>query len=256
MVDIGHFVASILGAIPGRYNYVAEQETSGVCMQWFRDHLALDDVGIYLEKQHVCDKESEYDSLYDFLTAVIKETPPGAGDVIFTPWLHGNRSPKEDPLARGMFFNLGLQTGKRQMVRAVVEGICFHKRWLLEAVENKVPKQSSIRFIGGGAKSDATCQILADVTGREVVTIKNTQNAGTIGATVVAAVGLGLSADFSRAKELIPTDAVYQPRPEYKKLYDRNFEVFKKLYDNNKKLFKTLNEEVEHKSGTIVHADV
>jgi len=256
MVDIGHFVASILGAIAGRYNYVAEQETSGVCLQWFRDHLALDDVGIYLEKEHVCDKESEYDSLYDFLTKVIKETPPGAGDVIFTPWLHGNRSPKEDSLARGIFFNLGLQTGKGQMVRAVVEGICFHKRWLLEAVEHKIPKQASIRFIGGGAKSDATCQILADITGREIVTIKNTQNAGTIGATVVAAVGLGLSADFSGAKELIPVDQVYKPRPEYKELYDRNFEVFKKLYDNNKKLFKTLNEETEHKTGTIVHADV
>ncbi len=256
MVDIGHFVASILGAIPNRYNYVAEQETSGVCLQWFRDHLALDDVGIYLEKQHVCDKESEYDSLYDFLTNVIKETPPGAGDVIFTPWLHGNRSPKEDPLARGMFFNLGLQTGKRQMVRAVIEGICFHKRWLLESVENKIPKQSSIRFIGGGAKSDATCQILADITGREVVTIKNTQNAGTIGATVVGIVGLGLSKDFSDAKKFIPVETAYQPRPEYKAMYDRNFEVFKKLYDNNKKLFKTLNKEIDQKSGTIVHADV
>ncbi len=256
MVDIGHFVASILGAIPGRYNYVAEQETSGVCMQWFRDHLALDDVGIYLEKQHVCDKESEYDSLYDFLTEVIKETPPGAGNVIFTPWLHGNRSPKEDSLARGMFFNLGLQTGKRQMVRAVIEGICYHKRWLLEAVENKIPKQQSVRFVGGGAKSDASCQILADITGREVVTIKNTQNAGTIGATLVAVVGLGLAEDFSHAKKFIPTDRVYSPQPELKAMYDNNFEVFKKLYDNNKKLFKQLNEEREQKSGTIVHADV
>jgi len=257
MVDIGHFIASILGAIPGRYNYTAEQETSGVCMQWFRDHLALDEIGIYLEKQHVCDKETEFASLYDFLSHVIKETPPGAGNVLFTPWLHGNRAPKEDPYARGMFFNLGLQTGKRQLVRSVIEGIAFHKRWLLEAMELKIPKQERVRFVGGGAKSDATCQILADITGRTVETIANTQNAGTIGATTVCAVGLGIFSNFEEAKCYIPVEHTYTPRKQYRGLYDKNFEIFKKLYSNNKKIFRELNRQtVEQPSGTIVHADV
>lgn len=241
MVDVGNFCASILGAIPGLYNYAGEQETSGACLKWVRDHLALDEIGMYLDAHHVVDKNREYESLFDFLNEVIEQTPPGAGNVIFAPWLHGNRSPREDPCARGIFFNLGLDTGKRQMIRSVLEGIAFHKRWILEAVERRVPYRETIRFVGGGAKSAVGCQIMADITGRNIETVENTQNVGTIGATVVCAVGLGLFKTFGEAKRLIPAVKTYTPRAEYRKLYDGNFEIFKKLYDRNKKLFSALN---------------
>ncbi|HRZ28125.1 MAG TPA: FGGY-family carbohydrate kinase [Spirochaetota bacterium] len=241
MVDIDNFVASILGAIPGRYNYVAEQETSGACLQWVRDHLALDEIGMYLEAKHVCEMNDVYESLYDFLNQVISQTPAGSGGVIFTPWLHGNRAPKEDPYARGMFFNLSLTTGKRQMIRSVVEGMAFHKRWMLEAIEKRIPHRETLRFVGGGAKSPIGCQIMADITGRRIETIRNTQNAGTIGATITCAVGLGLFKDFSDAKSFIPVDKIYEPNKANKARYDKNFNVFKELYGKNKKLFEQLN---------------
>ena len=241
MVDITNYMASILGAIPGMYNYSAEQETSGACLQWVRDHLALDEIGLYLEAQHVVEKNQEYTSLFHFLDEVIQNTPPGSGNVIFTPWLHGNRSPREDPYSRGMFFNLNLETGKRQMIRSVLEGMAFHIRWMLEAMENKIPRRESLRFVGGGAKSDVGCQIMADITGRVIETVAEPQNAGTIGATVVSAVGAGIFKSFSEVKPLIPAVKIYEPRREFADMYSRNFEVFKKLYDNNKKLFYTLN---------------
>lgn len=245
MVDIGNFIASILGAIPGEYLYVAEQETSGACLAWVRDHLALDEIGMYLDSKHVCDGNADagrvYESLYDFLNEKVEEIPPGSGGVIFTPWLHGNRAPREDPYSRGMFFNLSLETGKRQMIRAVVEGIAFHKRWMLEAVERKVPRLETLRFVGGGAKSEVGCQIMADVTGRRIETIENTLNTGTIGATVCCAVGLGLFQSFRDAKEMIALHKVYEPRKEHAAVYDRNYEVFTKLYAKNKELFHKLN---------------
>lgn len=241
MVDITNFCASILGAMPGIYNYAGEQETSGACLKWVRDHLALDEIGMYLGAKHIVDKSQEYESLFDFMNEVISQTPPGAGNVLFAPWLHGNRSPREDSHARGIFFNLSLATGKRQMIRSVLEGIAFHKRWILEALEKKIPYRESIRFVGGGAKSEVGCQIMADITGRRIETVANTQNVGTIGATVVCAVGLGLFKSFREAKKLIPTVKSYEPRKQYRGLYDKNFEVFKKLYDRNKKLFSMLN---------------
>lgn len=203
MVDIQNFVASILGAIPGEYCYVAEQETSGACLQWVRDHMALNEIGVYLEAQNITEKTEEYESLFDFLNKIISETPEGSGNVIFTPWLHGNRAPREDPHARGMFFNLGLDTGKRQMIRAVLEGMAFHKKWMLDAIEKKVPIGDTVRFVGGGARSDVGCQIMADITGKGIETIDNTQNTGTIGATVTCAVGLGLFDNFKDAKRMI-----------------------------------------------------
>ena len=241
MVDVDNFIASILGAIPGKYNYTAEQETSGACLQWVRDHLALDEIGMYLEAQHICEKNQEYESLYDFLSSIINETPAGSGGVIFTPWLHGNRAPREDPFARGMFFNLNLNTGKRQLIRSVVEGMAFHKRWMLEAIEKRIPFRETLRFVGGGAKSSVACQIMADVTGKKIETISNTQNAGTIGATITCAVGLGLFHDFSEAKTFIPAENVFYPDKDRKKIYDKNFSVFTRLYEKNKALFHEMN---------------
>lgn len=239
-VDINNFIASILGAIPERYNYVAEQETSGACMQWVRDHLALDAIGIYLKENENDDKDI-YSKLYDLLNKAVDETEPGAGNVIFTPWLHGNRSPREDAFARGIFFNLGMNTGKRQMIRAVLEGVAYHKRWMLEAVEKKFPYQDRVRFVGGGAKSPVWCQIMADVTGRTIETVQNPQDIGAAGAAIICGIGLGVLPSFDAAKQYIPLDKTYYPRSEYKAVYDKCFETFTLLYKQNKTLFKKLN---------------
>ena len=104
-----------------------------------KDHLALDEIDIYLEKKHVAEsQEAVYTSLYDYMAKVISEVPAGSNGVIFTPWLHGNRCPFEDPNARGMFFNISLETGKTELIRAVTEGVCFHLRWFLETEEKKI----------------------------------------------------------------------------------------------------------------------
>lgn len=238
-VDIENFMASILGVVPGRYNYVGEQETSGACLKWVRDHLALDEIGVYLKGKE--NPEERLNELYKLLNQVVEETAPGSGNLLFTPWLHGNRSPREDPYARGMFFNISMNTGKRQMIRSVLEGVAFHKRWILEAMEKKIPFRKSITFVGGGAKSDVWCQIMADVLGREIKTVKHPQDVGTAGAAIVCGVGLKILPAFKGAKELIPMRDSFQPRPEYQAIYDRNFDVFKSLYKQNKKLFRILN---------------
>jgi xylulokinase len=207
-----------------------------------KNHLALDEIGIYLEKKHVTDNpESIYRTLYDYLSHTMSETPAGSNGVIFTPWLHGNRCPFEDPLARGMFFNLSLSAGKRSMIRSVVEGICFHKRWMLEAQETKVKTSETIRFVGGGALSKVTCQILADITDRTIETIDNPQNAGAMGAALVCAVGLGKISSLRKTKNYIKVTACYTPEEKNRTVYNKNFEVFKKLYKSNRKLFKILN---------------
>ncbi|MBI5957610.1 MAG: FGGY-family carbohydrate kinase, partial [Chloroflexi bacterium] len=240
MTDVSGMVASILAAVPGKYNYISEQETSGRCLQWVRDHLALDEIGVYLEQKTVADKTEEYTSLYHFMGQVVEQTTPGAGGVIFAPWLHGNRSPFEDPYARGIFFNLNLQTGKRDMIRAVLEGDAYHKRWMLETVEKKVPRNEVVRLVGGGAQSDTWAQILADVTGRTIEVIEHPENAGSAGASLVCGVGLG-AIHFDDIKRIVHVAKTFTPRTQYKAVYDRQYGVYKQLYRQNKKLFKLLN---------------
>ena len=132
VVDASAMIAAVVGADPGKFNYFAELETAGKCLEWVKDHLALDEINIYLKKEDVAASyETEYTSLYDYMTEIISQVPAGSNGVIFTPWLHGNRCPFEDPNSRGMFFNLSLETGKSDMIRAVVEGVCYHLRLML-----------------------------------------------------------------------------------------------------------------------------
>lgn len=241
-VDLVAMIAGIVGAQEGKYNYFAEMETAGKCFEWVKEHLVLDEIGIYLKKINVAEsKETVYESLYDYMTDTIAAIPPGAGGVIFTPWLHGNRCPFEDPKAAGMFFNIKLDTGKTEMLRAVLEGICYHLRWMLECEDKKVKAGDTLRFVGGGALSRVTCQILADVTGRTVETVASTKDVGAVGTAMLVAVGSGLIKDLSEAGKLIKPEGRYEPNAENKALYDKNYEVFKNLYAANKKNFAALN---------------
>ena len=242
VVDASAMIAAIIGAQKDSFNYFAELETAGKCLEWVKDHLALDEIGIFLDKTDVVQStETVFTSLYDYLSKVVNEIPAGSQGVIFTPWLHGNRCPFEDPNARGMFFNISLDVGKTELIRSVLEGVCMHMRWFLETQDKKIKTSNVIRFVGGGALSDVTCQILADVTDRTVETVDSPQNVGAVGAAVIMAVGLGVIEDVSHAKRLIPAKKTFIPNPKNKEVYDRNYEVYKTLYKNNKNAFKALN---------------
>ena len=242
-VDINSMITGVLSAKHGYFNYYAELETAGKCFEWVMNHLALDEVGVYLESKKVTDDiESKYTSLYDYLSDEVSKVPPGANGVIFTPWMHGNRCPFEDSKAAGMFFNIKIENGKRDMIRAVLEGICYHLRWLLEAEETKVKTSETIRFVGGGALSPVTCQMLADITGRTIETVKNTTEVGAIGTALVVAAGIKGVDVLELSRQLVIVDHTYIPNPENKEVYERNYRVFKKLYKSNASNFKEINE--------------
>ncbi|MBQ9437129.1 MAG: carbohydrate kinase, partial [Lachnospiraceae bacterium] len=241
-VDLAAMITGVLSAKKGYFNYYAELETAGKCFECCMEHLALDEVGIYLDKVKVTDVESKYLSLYDYLSDEVSKVPPGANGVIFTPWLHGNRCPFEDSNAGGMFFNLRVENGKRDMIRAVLEGICFHLRWLLECVMKKVKTSDTIRFVGGGALSPVTCQMLSDITGQTIETVDHSQEVGAVGTALVVAAGLKREDVFDLSKQLIKANHVYVPNPSNKETYDRSYKVFKMLYKSNAKHFKALNQ--------------
>ncbi len=241
-LDLKHMIASITCAVPEKYHYFCEQETAGKCMDWVARHLALDEIGLYLKETRTADdQESVHESLFKMLSEVVSETEPGCGGLLFTPWLHGSRSPFEDPYARGMFFNIGLNSGKRKLIRAVVEGLGFNLRWMLESIESRLACNETIRFVGGGAQSETNAQILADILGRTIEVPKDPQNSGALGAAAVAAVGLGNTGGFNDIHSLIEIERVYHPDKKYSCVYERNYRVFKNLYNANRKFFTELN---------------
>lgn len=241
-VDINAMITGVLSAKHGCFNYYAELETAGKCFEWVMNHLALDEIGVYMNNATVADDiESKYTSLYDYLSEEVSKVPAGANGVIFTPWLHGNRCPFEDSNAGGMFFNIRIENGKRDMIRAVLEGICYHLRWLLECSEKKVKTSDIIRFVGGGALSPVTCQMLSDITGRTIETVNNSQEVGAIGTALVVAAGIKGVDVLELSKQLVKANQVYIPNQKNKEVYERNYKVFKNLYKSNAASYKRLN---------------
>jgi xylulokinase len=222
-LDLASIIAGLVGADPTTYCYIAEVETSGKCMEWVKDRAGL--------------PEMDYNQMVEY----IKNTPAGSNGVVFSPWMHGNRCPFEDPNARGVFFNLGLNTHGSDLVKSVIEGVCMHMRWMLVETEKVFPTSSVIRFSGGSAISPYICQVLADVLGREVEVIENPRLVGTIGAAGLMAVSFGLISDIKDIKKIIGVMARYKPNPENTKIYDKLFPIFQNLYRDNKKSFAALN---------------
>ena len=248
LVDTSAMIASACGAETGKYNYFAEMETAGKCFEWVRDHLAKDEIKFYDKYKPTKGFEEHEKSLFNYMNDIIKNVPPGSNGVIFTPWIHGNRCPFEDPRATGMFFGLKIETGKTEMIRSVLEGIYYHLRWMLECQEKKLNKKKglhmkdTIRFVGGGALNPISCQILADVLGKKVETVDSPQNVGAVGAAAVIGVGLGLIPNLDAVKEFIPVTATYTPNEKAHKAYEPYYRVFLKLHKSNQKNYIALDD--------------
>lgn len=240
-LDVGSMIASIVGADSERFNCFAELETAGKCLEWTIDHIGLDEIGIFADdKKYADDIESKKKNIYGFIMDKIKNVPAGSNGIIFTPWLHGNRNPFEDPDARGVFFGLGIESNALDMIHAVIEGVCMHLKWQMTAMNKLVRASEVIRFVGGGALSELTCQILADVLGKTIETVDDPQNAGSVGAAAVMGVGLGVFDSLQDVKGKIPASAVYEPNKENAAYYEKLFDIFKRLYSNNKKNYRDL----------------
>ncbi len=238
-VDLKSMITGVLSAKHGYFNYYAELETAGKCAEWAIRHLALDDIGIYLIKNHD-DYEQKIIGIYDYITREVDKVPAGANGVIFTPWLHGNRCPFEDSNAAGIFFNIRIENNKMDMIRAVFEGICYHLRWLLEASERKVKTSDPIRFVGGGALSPVICRMLADITGRRIETVEHAQETGAVGTALVVAAGIKGEDVLEMARRLVKVTHTYDPDPGTKEAYERNYKVFKKIYKSNASNFRDM----------------
>lgn len=216
-------VASVPGLSPDRYLIANNHETGGLCLQWLRDKVLASSAG------------------FPEIIAEAEASPAGAGGVIFTPWLNGERSPVDDRRARGGWHNLSLASGRADLVRAVLEGVAFNNRWLLDACDHFAGRRlDPIRIIGGGAQSDLWCQMHADILDRTVERVTQPLHAGLKGAGLFASLSLG-AVEKVELRELVEVDARFVPDPGLRGEYERLYEQFPKLYKAQRPIWKSLN---------------
>ena len=229
--DLVHQMATVPGLTQGSYLVVNNQDSAGRCLEWLKDNVIAPD-GL---------NGGAVEIDYPALTMLASTVPPGSGNVIFTPWLKGEHSPVADRDARGGFHNVSLSTTRAHLARAVLEGVAYNSRWLLDGAEKFTRHRlEPIRLIGGGAQSDLWCQIMADVMNRRIERVTDPVYANLRGAAIFAGMALGM-VSRDEVRSLVEVDRVFTPDPSRRAAYDRLFIEFARLYKAEKHMFSRLN---------------
>lgn len=205
--------------VEGFYCPTGTMQAGGASYQWAKDALCQ------LEAEKGKDLNLSAFTLMDDLVDLTK---PGAGNLVFLPYILGERSPRWNINARGAFIGLSSTHRKPEMLRAVLEGVAFNLKIVLDILETK-GKFEKIRLIGGGAKGRNWKQIIADIFGKTVTIPEYLEEATSMGAAILGAVGAG-EMTFKEATKFVKDVQLISPQPENKAYYERLFEVFDKAY--------------------------
>jgi len=200
--------------VPDMWYLMGVVLSAGNSLRWLRDVLV----------------PSGDDDAYTTLTAEAAAVSPGADGLLFLPYLTGERTPHNDPDARGVFSGLHLGHNRANLVRAVMEGVVFAMRDSMELVKAEHGEISEVTATGGGARSDLWLQLQADIYGVPVVTTGPGGGAA-YGAAALAAVGAGAFGSIEEvAKAWLHSERTVEPDPTRARTYDDLYGAFKELY--------------------------
>jgi gluconokinase len=203
------------------FSYILDADTficggpinnGGIALQWWLKN---------------CGERELTDEVYKKYFQSVKDVPAGSKGLLFLPYLTGERAPIWNSESCGTFFGIKLQHERQHFSRAVVEGICYAMRSVLEALEENNPPITHIHISGGFVKSKVWVQLLADVTGKNLVLVQ-TDDASAVGAAYLAMKSLGIIATYPVAQ--LNSLKMISPNAANTGIYSKNFSIFKQLY--------------------------
>ncbi|MGZ3873419.1 MAG: gluconokinase [Mucilaginibacter sp.] len=202
------------------FSYILDDKTyicggpinnGGIALQWWLKNISL------------TDGENDYEQLFRQIATV----PAGSDGLLFLPYLTGERAPVWDSESCGNFFGVKLQHTQANFSRAVLEGICFALRDVLDAVQQNAQPITQINVSGGFVQSDLWVQTLADITGKKMVIVQS-EDASAMGAAFLALKNTGLITEYP-ASEFAGLKT-FEPNPANTRVYERAFITYRQLY--------------------------
>ncbi len=208
-----------------RWYLLGAMLSGGLSLRWFRNLLGADN------------DPNAYATLADQADHVL----PGADGLLFLPYLIGERAPVRDPFARGTFIGLTLQHERGHLARAIMEGVAFALRQIVEIMQALNAPLDHLVASGNGLISPVWRQIVADVLKRPLYLAPGGERAG-IGAALIAGIGTGIYADYAEARRVIGTspNAVTEPDARRARFYDDHYMRFLQVYPLLSGLFRNL----------------
>ena len=224
-------VHTLCASVPGKWTVMSCTQAAGLSLQWLRNHVCTPEMAEA--------KEKGVDP-YEIMTAEAAKVPIGSEKLIYLPYLMGERSPHPDPDCRGVFFGLSAMHERPHLIRSVMEGISFSQWECVEVFREMGVPIEDMMICGGGGRSPFWRQMLADMYGCEVKTIK-AQEGPALGVAILAGVGAGIFKDVpSACRNFINQDTWCQPNPEAQAYYEKGHRLYQKLYVELKDSFDAL----------------
>jgi xylulokinase len=214
-------------AIPGCWHVMGVTQAAGLSLRWFRDNFGTPAGG---PAEHNVEP-------YDLLSAEAATVPPGAGGVLWAPYLMGERTPYVDPDARAALIGLAADHTRAHIVRAILEGVAFSLKDTFTIFAELAIPVRAIRVGGGGARSSLWRQIQADVYGQAVETVQAEEGAA-YGAALLAGVGAGVWPSVDAACDAAVKMAKRTaPHPETVGVMQESYAKYRRIYPALRNIF-------------------
>jgi xylulokinase len=197
------------------WNVSGTISTTGRAVEWGKELLGLE----------------SYDEFY----ALARSARPAPESPLFLPYLAGERAPVWDPRAKGVIRNLSLSTGRAELARAVLEGICFAIRDVLSVMDEAGAEARELRVAGSAANCDILNEIKANISGREVL-VPVQKETELLGLAIIGACNRGAYNSLTEAASaLVRIESRRQPDEKYAELYSRLFAEYRETYRSLKR---------------------
>ena len=220
-------------AVPGAWHVMGVTQAAGLSLKWFRDNFCA------AEKETAAAMGKDP---YFLMDQEVEQVPIGAGKLLYLPYLMGERTPHLDPQVRGAFVGLSAVHGKKEMLRAVMEGVAFSLNDCKNIIQEMGIPVDDMMACGGGGTSPLWRQMLADLYRCPVKTVASKEGPA-LGVAILAMVGTGAYPSVAEAcRAIIRTDKTQQPIPENSDRYAPFYDLYTKLYPAMKDSFKELQE--------------
>lgn len=221
----------ILGyhVIPGHWLLQGGTTGGGGVMRWLEKEF-----GAYEREEGKRQGKSSLDLFNEEAAGV----NPGSDGLIFLPYMSGERTPIWDPDAKGVYYGIDFSKTKGHFIRAAMEGTAYALKHNLDVAEEAGARVTVMRAMGGSANSLLWTQIKSDITGKPII-VPSSDTATTLGAVILAGVGIGMYADFEEAVKLTVHDRrSHEPDEQKWSVYDKNYKTYIELYQQLKGIMK------------------
>ena len=223
----GIFGAYPDAVLPGIYLVEGGQVTTGAILAWFRNHFA---------KDLVAQGQTSGMSAYPLLEAEAAQIPIGSDGLVVLDYFQGNRTPHTDSLARGAVWGLSLQSSRGHVYRAIMEGIAYGTRDILETFKRNNYTVKRIVACGGATRSPLFMQIYADVTGVSIALTEETE-ATLLSSAILAAFSAGVFPSLVEAsQQMVRPTTSYSPDSERHARYTTFYNLYTETYPHMRDL--------------------